>query len=401
MTRTFSPKYSHNVPFRIVCVGLLSAVLMACDKPAPPANQGPPTVITTNVVAKSVPVSVKLPGRTAASVIAEVRPQVGGIILSQKFKEGGMVKEAMPLYQIDPATYEASLAQAQASLSRAEANQNAVKIKADRLRGLVKSNAVSKQEVDDVEALLLQANADVLAAKAVLDGAQINLNYTEVLAPISGQIGRSTVTQGALVTPAQPNQLATIQQLDPMKVAISYPSSAFVDIKQKIKEGKIKADTNKLSVTLLLENGTEYPHKGSVTFTDPTVDPSTGTILIQAEFPNPDLLLLPGMFVNTIIDQGVQENAISVPQKAVSRNSQGQAIVHLITKEGDTEKVAPQIVIADRSQGDVWVISSGLAEGDKIMVEGFGITDRMQGRGVVKTQDEHESKASAPDSAKQ
>ncbi len=351
----------------------------------------PPEIPTIKTSTKTIPVLTRLPARTSASLIAEVRPQVGGIVLAQNFKEGGRVTKQATLYQVDPASYEAALSQADAALKRAQSNQHAVEIRTVRLRQLVKSNAVSKQDLDDAEASLLQAHADVLAAQASLKVAQINLDYTKVLAPISGQIGRSSVTQGALVTPAQADPLATILQLDPMKVSISYPSTAFAQIKQQISTGKIKTSTQQFAVSLALESGELYAHKGSVTFSDPTVEPSTGTILIQAEFPNPELLLLPGMFVHATIELGEQENVITVPQKAVSRDPRGSAIVYVVDKDN---KVSPKTIVTSRSQDDFWVVDSGLSVNETLVVEGFHIISRLPVGSVVTPTD-----ANAPKSA--
>lgn len=364
------------------------------------AGEIPPvSVVAITAEAQDVLVKVELPGRTKASKIAEVRPQVGGIILERNFDEGSYVQEGVTLYQIDPATYDAALQQAEAGLAQAEANQFAAAEKAKRINALSSSKAVSKQDVDDANSLLIQANAQVMAAKAEVNNAEIRLNYTKMLAPISGQIGRSNYTQGALVAAGQATAMATIQQTDPMHVDITYSAKNFSDMQQKFRDGTLvnpvpgAIDDNNFTVHLVLDNGSIYSEKGIVKFSDRTVDPTTGSILIQAEFPNKDQIMLPGMFVRAIVEQGVQKNAIQVPQKAIFRDPKGNAFLIVATKD-NTAEVRP--VVIEQSNGNNWIIAEGLESGERVIVEGI-----QQVQSMLRRTDKVPLKVSAPEAEPQ
>jgi len=311
----------------------------------------------------------ELAGRTSAYLIAEVRPQVSGIIQKRLFAEGSDVKAGDVLYQIDPATYQAAYNSAKASLARAEANVVPAKLKAERYRELVKINAVSKQDCDDINAALKLAEADIDAANAAVDTARINLAYTKVTAPISGRIGRSTVTDGALVTSGQPAALSTIQQLSSMYVDVAQSSADLLKLKQNLASGLIKNNgAAQAKVKLLLEDGSVYPLSGILKFSEVTVDQSTGSITLRAVFPNPNNVLLPGMFVRAIVEEGLNEHAILVPQRGVTRNPAGEATVMVV---GNEEKAEQKIIKVDRTVGDNWLVSEGLKAGDRVILEGL------------------------------
>lgn len=334
----------------------------------------PVSVVAITTKAENVLIKAKLPGRTIASKIAEVRPQVGGIILERNFEEGSFVEEGMTLYQIDPAIYDAALQQAEAGLAQAEANQFAAAEKAKRINALSSSKAVSKQDVDDVNSLLIQANAQVMAAKATVNNAKISLNYTRMLAPISGQIGRSNYTQGALVAAGQTTEMATIQQNDPMRVDITYSAKDFSNMQRKFRDGTLvnpvegAIDDNNFIVYLMMDDGSLYSQQGIVKFSDRTVDPTTGSILIQAEFPNKEQILLPGMFVRAVVEQGVQKDAIQIPQKSIFRDPKGQSFVVVVSADNTAEVRSVEI---EHANGNNWLLSSGLKAGEQVVVEGI------------------------------
>jgi membrane fusion protein (multidrug efflux system) len=298
-----------------------------------------------------------------------VRPQVGGIIQKRLFTEGSDVAAGQVLYQIDAATYQAAYASARAALARAEAKLIPARLKAERLRDLVKFKVVSLQDYDDANAAVKQAEADVAAAEAAVESARINLDYTAVKAPISGRIGRSSVTTGALVTAVQAAPLATIQQLDCVYVDVTRSTAEMLRLQRKLAAGAIKTNAaNQGQVRLLLEDGTLYPLPGILKFSEVTVEPSTGSVTLRTTFPNPDKLLLPGMFVRAILDEGVNEQAILVPQQGVTRNPQGDATALVVNPEN---KVAARRLQIDRAVGDQWLVTEGLAAGDRLIVEGL------------------------------
>jgi len=346
--------------------------LSGCDNKGaaqgpPPA--GPPEVGIIEVQPRLVELTTELAGRTAPRLIAEVRPQVTGIIQKRLFAEGAEVKAGELLYQIDDAMYRAELARAEANLARAEANLTPLRLKAERFAELVQVNAISRQEADDAGAALNQAEAEILAASAAMDAARINLNYTGIKAPISGRIGRSSVTTGALVTANQAAPLATIQQLDSMYVDVTQSAAEMLRMQRNLGSGLLKdGGQAKARVTLLLEDGTPYPQAGELKFSEVTVDQGTGSVILRAEFPNPDHTLLPGMFVRAVVPEGVNEQAILVPQRGVTRNPAGQAMVMVV---GAEEKVEAKVIQVARTVGDSWLVSDGLKAGDRIILEGL------------------------------
>jgi membrane fusion protein (multidrug efflux system) len=327
-----------------------------------------PEVGVVVVEAQSVALTTELPGRTSAYQVAEVRPQVSGIIQKRLFTEGSEVKAGEVLYQIDPATYKAAHSRAKAELARAEANLITLRLREKRYSELVNIHAISQQEYDDAHAALKQAEAEIEAARAALETAQINLDYTQVKAPISGRIGRSSVTTGALVISNQPAALATIHQLDPMYVDVTQSTSELLELRRKQASGRLKKnEAEKAKVRLVLEAGDVYPQQGILKFSDVNVDQSTGSVILRTVFPNPEQILLPGMFVRAVIGEGVTEQAILVPQQGVGRNPKGEAIA-LVVDENDT--VEQRKVMIDRSISDKWLVSSGLSPGDRLIVEG-------------------------------
>lgn len=356
-------------------VGLIAGSLLVtgCEKKAAtaaaPAPAGPPEVGVLEIKPQRVALTSELSGRTAPQLIAEVRPQVNGIIKKRVFTEGTDVKAGQVLYQIDPATYQAAYESARASLARAEANLGTLKLKEERYRDLVKIKAVSQQDYDDVHASLKQSEADVAAAKAAVETARINLGYTKVTAPISGRIGRSAVTDGALVTASQATPLATIQGLSSMYVDVTQSTSDLLRLRQNLANGVLKKDgTNQARVKLLLEDGTTYPLPGTLKFSEVTVDQSTGSVTLRAVFPNPKQALLPGMFVRAQIEEGVNDAAILVPQRGVNRNPKGEAVVMTV---GEGEKVEPRVVKVIRTVGDNWLVGDGLKAGDRVILDGL------------------------------
>ena len=356
----------------ITVAGLLATgiVMSGCGKKStagPPS--GPPEVGVFVVKPERVTLTTELSGRTSAHLVAEVRPQVGGIVQKRLFSEGSDVKAGQVLYQIDPASYQAAFASAKAAQARAEANLIPARLKAERFSDLVKINAVSRQDYDDALASLKQAEADVAATKAAVETARINLAYTRVTAPISGRIGRSSVTGGALVTASQPTALATIQQLSSMYVDVTQSSAEMLRLKQNLASGLLKKNGSaQARVKLLLEDGSAYPLPGTLKFSEVTVDQSTGSITLRAIFPNPHQTLLPGMFVRAILEEGESAQAILVPQRGVTRDPAGNATVMVV---GSEEKVEPRTIKVARTVGDNWLVSDGLKAGDRVILEGI------------------------------
>lgn len=371
---------SKSKPFMtLAAAACLIALLAGCNQQKQAAGQpqgagGPPEVSVATIEPQRLTVATELPGRTAPYRVAEIRPQVSGIVLKRLFREGSEVKAGDQLYQIDPATYEASLASAQADVQKAEANLQAARNKASRYGDLVKNSVVSKQDFDDVQASLKQNEAQVAAAKAAYNLASINLNYTKVFAPISGRIGKSAVTEGALVTANQATALATIQQFDPIYVDVTQTASQLMKLREDMATGRIRpAEPGKIPVTLFLNsNGsgddTAYPAKGELQFSDVTVDAGTSSVQLRAVFPNPNKDLLPGLFVRARVEQGVAENAITVPQAAVARGPDGSARVWVV---GADNKANPRTIKTERAVGNVWLVSDGLAPGERVVVEGL------------------------------
>lgn len=366
----------------IVC----SALLAGCDG-SDNAQQGAQVPQVTVFVVKSAPLAIttELPGRTDAFRVAEVRPQVSGIILRRNFVEGSDVKAGDSLYQIDPASYHAAYDSAKGELVKAEAAANIAHLTVKRYVPLVGTQYVSRQEYDQAVANARQADASVTAAQAGVETARINLAYTKVSSPINGRIGKSSVTEGALVTNGQASALATVQQLDPIYVDVTQSSNDFMQLKQS----SLQKGDGTSSVQLLMENGQPYAEKGTLQFSDVTVDESTGSITLRAVFPNPKHMLLPGMFVRARIDEGVQPNAILVPQQGVTRTPRGDATVLVVNAK---EQVETRSVVAPQAIGDRWLITNGLKEGDRVIIS--GLQKVHPGATVVATPDSAATKAS-------
>jgi len=359
---------------RIAVAGILLGSLMAagCGKETPASNPpagGPPEVAVVWVKPERVTITMELSGRTSAYLIAEVRPQVGGIIQKRLFTEGSDVKAGQVLYQIDPATYQAAFDSVRAALDRAGANLIPARLKAERYKELVGIKAVSAQDYDDAYAALKQAEADIAVNKAAVETARINLAYTQVSAPISGRIGKSSVTIGALVTASQSASLATIQQLDPVYVDVTQSSIEMLRLKRDLASGHIMRDSvNQAKVGLVLEDGITYPLQGVFKFSDVTIDQSTGSVTLRTVFPNPNQILLPGMYVRAVLEEGVIEQAIQVPQRGVTRDSAGNATALIV---GTGDKVEARTLTVTRAIGDTWLVSDGLNPGDRLIVEGL------------------------------
>jgi membrane fusion protein (multidrug efflux system) len=345
-------------------------LLAACSKtpPAAPPQQAPQVGVFT-VTQQPLGITTELPGRTAAFLVADVRPQVTGLILKRQFVEGADVKEGVSLYQIDPAPYQATLNSAKAALARAKANLLTTGPKVARYKDLVAIEGVSKQDVDDAVAADAQARADVESSSAAVDTAAINLKYTHVDAPISGRIGRSAFTPGALVTSGQTTAMTTVTQLDPIYVDVTQSSTDLLNLKRQMESGKLKkASDGQAKVTLLLADGTKYALPGKLQFSDVTVDEGTGNVTLRALFPNPKGDLLPGMYVRAVLESGVDDNAIVVPQQGVTRNQQGQATALVLNKDN---KVEQRVLTTAGTQGDKWRVTAGVAAGDRVIVEGL------------------------------
>jgi membrane fusion protein (multidrug efflux system) len=355
----------------MAAVGVLAGflILAGCGKEeAGEKPQGAPEVAVVAIQPQQVVITTELAGRTSAYRVADVRPQVNGIIQKRLFTEGSDVKAGQVLFKIDPAPFQAALDNARASLSRSEANLAAVRPRAERFRELVADKAVSQQDYDDAAAALKQAQADIRYWQATVDSARINIGYTSVKAPISGRIGKSNVTEGALVTAQQPLALATIQQLDPMYVDVPQSSTEVLRLRRRMEEGRIKPgakDRNR--VRLILEDGTPYSREGTMQFRDVTVDPTTGSVILRVVFPNPKGVLLPGMFVRAVVEEGVNPKALLIPQQAVLRDSKGNPYTLIVNGQS---KVEQRSLVVDRAMGDKWLASSGLAAGERVIVEG-------------------------------
>ena len=361
-------------PALTACALATSIALVGCSKDpknaqqAAAAQQMPPTEVGVIVAQpQSVEQSVELSGRTSAYEISEVRPQTSGVVLKRLFAEGSYVREGQALYEIDSRTNRASADSARAALRRQQANLGVLRVKEGRYRQLVGSNAISKQEYDDIVAQVKLAEADVAASQAELKNAEINLGYSTVRAPISGQTNRSTVTAGALVTASQADPLVTIQRLDPMYVDINQSSAELLRLRQQLSQGNLDSSNN-TKVKLRLEDGSEYPIEGRLAFSDASVNPDTGTVTLRAVFSNPNHLLLPGMFANARIVQGVIPNAYLIPQAAITRTPTGQAMVMIVNAKGAVES---RPVTTVGTQGSNWIVTQGLNTGDKVIVDGI------------------------------
>lgn len=356
----------------VALLGLALLGLSACNdaEPNSPAAAPPPTEVSV-LTLKAQPVSIvsELPGRVVAYHSAEVRPQVNGILQSRLFEEGSEVKAGQQLYQIDPAPYEAALASAKASLARAQASVTSTRSTAERYRKLLQTHVVSQQNYEDATARLGQDEADVAAAQAAIRTAEIDLAYTKVYAPIDGITSRSTETEGALVTASQAEPLVSITQLDPIYVDMTQPSNVLLRLKREYASGRLKSvGDNQAEVTLVLDDGTAYGPTGRLQFSEVTVDRSTGSVILRAIFPNPDRLLMPGLFVRARLEEGVSQEAILVPQRSITRNERGEGVALVVGADG---KVEQRVVQTDRTVGDAWIVADGLAAGDRVIVEGL------------------------------
>jgi membrane fusion protein (multidrug efflux system) len=328
-----------------------------------------PEVATVTIAPQPVQLTTELPGRTSPYLVAEIRPQVNGIIQKRMFKEGSDVKAGELLYQIDPAPFQVAHDSAKASLGKAQANLPSIQLRAERYKELLVDKAVGQQEYDDAAAAVEQARAEIEYWKTAVEAARINLNYTHVTAPISGRIGMSSVTDGALVTAYQPTSLATIQQLDPIYVDVTQSSAELLRLKRSLESGRLTADkANGKKVRILLEDGTPFPLEGTLQFRDVTVNPATGSFTLRIVVPNPEDLLLPGMFVRAVVQEGVDQHAILVPQQGVSRNPKGEPIALIVDEAG---MVQQRMLTLNRAIGDKWLVSSGLSAGERVVVEGM------------------------------
>lgn len=358
-------------PLAVVLMLSGSLALTGCDdKPAQQqqgADQAPEVGVVT-VKAAPLQITTELPGRTTAYRIAEVRPQVSGIILKRNFTEGSDVEAGVSLYQIDPATYQAAYDSAKGDLAKAQAAANIAQMTLNRYKKLLGTKYISQQDYDTAQADAQQANATVIAAKAAVENARINLAYTKVTSPISGRTGTSTVTEGALVQSGQTTALTTVQQLDPIYVDVTQSSNDFLRLKQEMANGSLKQDNGKAKVELVTNDGMKYDQSGTLEFSGVTVDQTTGSITLRAVFPNPDHTLLPGMFVRAKLEEGVNPNALLVPQQGVTRTPRGDATAMVV---GEGDKVEIRNITATQAIGDKWLVTDGLKSGDRVIIEGL------------------------------
>ncbi|ROR06903.1 efflux RND transporter periplasmic adaptor subunit [Erwinia sp. JUb26] len=347
-----------------------SLVLAGCDnkEQQQAGQQQAPEVGIVTLKSAPLKITTDLPGRTSSFRIAEVRPQVSGIILKRNFVEGSDIKAGESLYQIDPATYKAAWDSAKGDLAQAQANAQIASLTVKRYKPLLGTKYISQQDYDQAVATQSQTAAAVQAAQAAVESARINLAYTKVTSPISGRIGKSSVTEGALVTSGQTTALATVQQLDPIYVDVTQSSEDFIRLRNELNAGTLQQTDGKAEVKLLMQNGSEYAQKGTLEFSDVTVDETTGSITLRAVFPNQDHSLLPGMFVRARLDEGTNPNALLVPQQGVTRTPTGQATAMVV---GADNKVEVRNLTADQAIGDKWLVTGGLKEGDKVIITGL------------------------------
>ena len=345
-----------------------SVIITACDnKPAVKTTIEPEVGVVT-LVPSSVNIKSELPGRALAFEIAEIRPQVGGIIIKRNFVEGDKVSKGESLYQIDPAPLQARLDSAKGALAKAQATANNVRLTLNRQSALIKSNYVSRQDYDTTRSQLNEAQANVAVAKADLEQATINLRYANVTSPIDGISGKSSVTVGALVTANQENSLVTVQRLDPIYVDLTQSVQDFLRLKEEKANGKIAQQQGKIPVELMLENGKPYRHTGTLQFSDPAVDETTGSVTLRAIFPNPEGEILPGMYVTALLDEGSQQNVLMVPQQGITHNEQGKATALILDQEN---VVQLREINAVKAVGNQWLVTAGLHPGDRVIVSGL------------------------------
>ncbi|MGE8234116.1 MAG: efflux RND transporter periplasmic adaptor subunit [Stenotrophomonas sp.] len=355
--------------YRLVALSLaLSVALVACKGGGEPPQQGGPGQVTVvTLKPETVTLTRELAGRANGYQVAEVRPQVSGIVAKRLFTEGSVVKAGDPLYQLDDAAYRAQANSARAQLARAEASANAARLAARRSSELVKSRVISVQDDENAQAAWKQAEADVLAARASLDAANVTLGYARITAPISGQIGKSSVTQGALVSAGQAEPLATINQLDPIYIDVTQSSAELLQLRRELAAGRLEG-ASELPVDIVLEDGSTFAHKGKLEFSEVSVDPATGSYLMRVRVENPDQVLMPGMFVRAVLGSGVRPNALLVPMQGIARDPKGDTSAMVVDAEG---KVAVRPVKVSRTVGDKWLVEDGLKAGDKVIVEGL------------------------------
>lgn len=352
------------LPFLLLVAALL---LTACGGDSAPPAQGRPAVSVVTLQSQAVTLTRELPGRVRPWLVAEVRPQVSGLIAERLFTEGTEVEAGQPLYQIDDATYRAAANSARAQLRRAEAAAEAARLHADRIAELVRIDAVSQQDHDNAVSALRVAEADVGAARAALDAANVTLGHALIRSPISGRIGRSTVTPGALVTANQPQALSTVQQLDPVYVDLTQSASELLDLRRELAGGRLESGAE-LPVTILLDDGTPFPHAGTLAFSEVSVDPATGSFGLRVVVDNPEHILMPGMYVRAVVGAGMRQDAVLVPQRGVQRDPKGNTSVMLVDSDGVIEQ---RPVVVSRTIGDQWLVEDGLAAGDRVVVEGL------------------------------
>ncbi|MFB5949121.1 multidrug efflux RND transporter periplasmic adaptor subunit AcrA [Klebsiella pasteurii] len=356
-------------PLAVVLMLSGSLALTGCDdKPAQQGAQQIPEVGIVTLKSAPLQITTELPGRTSAYRVAEVRPQVSGIILKRNFTEGSDIQAGVSLYQIDPATYQATYESAKGDLAKAQAAANMDQLTVKRYQKLLGTKYISQQDYDTAVATAQQSNAAVVAAKAAVETARINLAYTKVTSPISGRIGKSAVTEGALVQNGQTTALATVQQLDPIYVDVTQSSNDFLRLKQELANGKLQQENGKAKVELVTNDGLKYPQNGTLEFSDVTVDQTTGSITLRAIFPNPDHTLLPGMFVRARLEEGVNPDALLVPQQGVTRTPRGDASAMVV---GEGDKVEVRQITATQAIGDKWLVTEGLKTGDRVIITGL------------------------------
>jgi membrane fusion protein (multidrug efflux system) len=388
--RTIRPALS-SVVFRPILLALLVALaLPACQKPGvPPPGGGAVPVTVVTLKAEPVTLRRELPGRASPFLVAEVRPQVDGLVRERLFTEGGRVARGQPLYQIDDATYRADYESAVANLARAQATLETAELNARRSEQLVKIDAVSKQDDENASAALRQARADVQSSQAAVERARVVLGYARITAPIAGRIGKSTVTQGALVTARQAEPLATVQQIDKLYLDLTQSSAEWLQLRRELEAGRIKAPRD-LPVTILLEDGSEYAHPGKLEFSEVSVDPTTGSFSVRVLVPNPDHLLLPGMYLRAVLATGERQDGVLVPQQGIARGPRGETTALVVGADGKAE-LRP--VRVSQAIGDRWLVEDGLVAGDRVIVEGL---QKVQPGAPVQATERGATPASAP-----
>ncbi len=355
-------------PLFLPALFLSLLLITACsEEEVAPAAPPPPEVTVVTLKPEAVMLQRELPGRVNAFLIAEVRPQVNGIVKQQFFTEGSQVKAGQPLYQLDDATYQAEVERARANLIRAQATVKSAELSAKRAAELVAIDAVSRQENETAAATLAQAQADVAASKAALQSARVTFNHARITSPISGYIGKSTVTRGALVTANQTAPLATVQQLDKVYVDLTQSSSELLELRQQLAAGTLTREGD-VPVRIVLEDGSTYTHEGKMAFTDISVDPATGSYMLRVTVPNPDRILLPGVYVRAVVGSGTRQNALLVPQQGITRDPKGNASAMVVNQQGQVEQRAVKV---SRTIGSKWLVDAGLVAGDRVIVEGL------------------------------